>query len=184
MRIISGQFRGRRLNAPRLPHTRPTTDFARTALFNILNHHWNLTSVRVLDLFAGAGSVALEFVSRGAVAVTAVDNDALCIRHLQRINAQWSLSNFQIVHAAVEQFLEHASGRYDIVFADPPHGYEGLQQLPDRILASGLLYPRGWLILETPRKVSFADHPTHFDQRQYGQIAFHFFSVPRSISAG
>ncbi|MCS6990955.1 MAG: RsmD family RNA methyltransferase [Chitinophagales bacterium] len=179
MRIISGQFKGRRLKAPLLPDTRPTTDFARSALFNILNSRWDLTSVRVLDLFAGTGSVALEFVSRGAVSVTAVDNNPACIRFLRKTAAEWKLQNLTIVEADVETYLQHATGQYDIIFADPPHQMPGLHALPDLILSAGVLYPRGWLVLEAPRRLSFAQHPTHFDQRHYGQVAFHFFSLPR-----
>lgn len=183
MRIIAGRFKGRRLQAPRLPNTRPTTDFARSALFNILNNRWDLSAIRVLDLFAGTGSVSLEFISRGAVSVTAVDQDVACIRHLKKTASAWNLNTLNVVQADVETFLQHDHGSYDIIFADPPHHYEKLAALPDLILQANLLYPRGWLIVETPRRFSFAHHPTHFDQRPYGQITFHFFSRPFSPPA-
>ena len=85
MRIISGQYKGKRLTAPKSLPVRPTTDFAKEALFNILNHRIDFNDVKMLDLFAGTGNISYEFASRGTQEITCVDADFGCIKFISKI---------------------------------------------------------------------------------------------------
>ncbi len=176
MRIVGGRHRNRRIAPPKGIEARPTTDFAREGLFNILQHSVALEGIRVLDLFAGTGAVSVEFLSRGAVAVTSVEHDARLFAHLQRVARDLSEPGWSLARADVFQYLRHARGPYDIVFADPPFHLEGTLRLPALVREGGLLAPDGLFILEHPRGVDPGSDPWFVKQRTYGSVHFSFFS--------
>ena len=176
MRIIAGTLRGRRLEPPQNLPVRPTTDMARESLFNILNNYVDYEDCSVMDLFAGTGAVSLEFISRGAREVTAIDINAQCTDFIKRSATQLNIRNIHVVRADVFDLLKRANRRFDIVFADPPYALEGLPTLPDLVFDRGVLSDDGIFILEHPREYSFEEHPHFWQHRAYGKVNFTFFA--------
>ncbi|MCK9204509.1 MAG: RsmD family RNA methyltransferase [Bacteroidales bacterium] len=175
MRIVSGKYRGRRLQPPANLPVRPTTDFAKEGLFNILTNLVDFESISVLDLFTGAGSISFEFLSRGARQVTSVDSNHRCIDFLKKTAHEFGITNLQAVKTNAFIFLKHMHGKYDLIFADPPYELEGISGIPGLVLGSGLLAEGGSFILEHSAKYDFKDHPSFSQQRNYGSVNFSFF---------
>ena len=176
MRIIAGTLRGRRLNPPANLPVRPMTDMARESLFNILNNYVDYDECAVLDLFAGTGAVSLEFVSRGAKEVTAVDINAQCVDFIKSAAQQFHVNNLHVVRSDVFDLLKRAYKKFDIVFADPPYALEDLAKLPDLVFEKDRLTPDGIFVLEHPREFSFEVHPHFWQHRHYGKVNFTFFA--------
>ena len=176
MRIIGGTHRGRRINPPSNFKARPTTDFAREGLFNILNNRVDFESVDVLDLFAGTGSISYEFASRGVKSVHLVEKDIKHISGIKKILKDMDLQNVRPIHIDVKAYLKTCSIKYDIVFADPPYELSWLQELPDIVTQAGIIKEGGVFILEHPRDISFTNHKLFFEHRNYGGVNFSFFN--------
>ena len=177
MRIISGIFGGRRLSPPKNITARPTTDFAKESLFNLLNNRMDFEGIDVLDLFAGTGGIGIECVSRGAREVTAVE-----LAHVQQnwIIAsckQLGIRNLELIRGDVFKFLSACRVKYDLIFADPPYALEQLPTLPDLILGQHILKENGWLVIEHGKDTDFTNHPYHFETRRYGSVHFSFFQI-------
>ena len=175
MRIISGKFRGRRLMPPKNITARPTTDFAKESLFNLLVNKMDIDGADVLDLFAGTGSIGIECVSRGAREVTAVE-----LAHTQQnfiISTCKSLGihNLHLIRGDVFRYLKSCSIRYDLIFADPPYALDELPTLPDLIVPE-LLKPGGLFVLEHGDQYDFSGHPHFLELRTYGSVHFSFFA--------
>jgi len=175
MRVISGRFKGRRFQAPSNIKARPTTDMAREGLFNVLNQKIDLQGLSILDLFAGTGAVSLEFLSRGAEQVTAIDIDITSKKHLEKIKKDWEIKNLKVVKADVLGLAKKANQNFDIVFADPPYGHKRFNEIPDIILNSGWLKNDGLFILEHSSDFDFSPHPMFLDHRNFGNVNFTFF---------
>lgn len=176
MRIISGTFRGRRLAPPKNITARPTTDFAKESLFNLLNNRMDFEGCEMLDLFAGTGSIGLEFVSRGAKEVTSVE-----VAHTQQnfiISAckQLGINNLTVIRGDVFKYLHACQLQYDFIFADPPYALESLPTLPDLIFENSLLKPGGLFVLEHGKTHDFGLHPHFQEHRVYGNVHFTFFA--------
>ncbi|UOB17029.1 RsmD family RNA methyltransferase [Abyssalbus ytuae] len=176
MRIISGKYKGKRLMAPAKLPVRPTTDFAKEALFNIINNHYYFDEVSLLDLFAGTGNISYEFASRGCENITAVDAHLGCIQYINKISAELNF-NITTVKSDVFKFLQKAKLEADIVFADPPYdlSFEDFARIPDFVFSNHLLSEEGMLVIE---------HSTHTDlsalsnfsySKKYGGSVFSFF---------
>jgi 16S rRNA (guanine(966)-N(2))-methyltransferase RsmD len=175
MRIVSGIYRGRRLKPPINLPVRPTTDFAKEGLFNVLNNMVDFESLHVLDLFSGTGSIAFEFLSRGAVEVTAIDSNHRCVEFVKKTAEIFGAENINAVKSNSFVFIKRMISTYNLIFADPPYGLEGIEAIPDLIFSSGLLADGGMFILEHSSGFKFEKHP-HFDShRQYGSVNFSFF---------
>lgn len=175
LRIIGGKYKGRRIEPPPGFRARPTTDFAREALFNILNNRIDFEDITVLDLFSGTGSISYEFASRGAQAVHLVEKDSRHIAGIRRIIKDIGFENIKPVHIDIKAYLRTCSMQYDIVFADPPYDISWLKDLPDLVMNSGVLKNDGLFILEHPRMMSFSNHKLFFEHRNYGGVNFSFF---------
>jgi len=175
LRIIGGKYKGRRIVPPGNFKARPTTDFAREGLFNILNNRINFESVIVLDLFSGTGSISYEFASRGAAEVHLVEKDKLHISGIRRIINEIGFENIKPIHIDVKAYLKTCSVKYDIVFADPPYDLKWLKELPDLVSEAGVIKEDGFFVLEHPRGLSFKDHILFFEHRNYGGVNFSFF---------
>jgi 16S rRNA (guanine(966)-N(2))-methyltransferase RsmD len=176
LRIIGGTHRGRRINPPSNFKARPTTDFAREGLFNILNNRVDFESIDVLDLFAGTGSISYEFASRGVKSVHLVEKDINHISGIKKILKDMDLQNVRTIHIDVKAYLKTCSVKYDIVFADPPYELSWLQELPDIVTQAGVINEGGVFILEHPRDLSFTQHKLFFEHRNYGGVNFSFFN--------
>jgi 16S rRNA (guanine(966)-N(2))-methyltransferase RsmD len=176
MRIVSGKYRGRRLQPPVNLPVRPTTDFAKEGLFNVLNNTVDYETLKVLDLFSGTGSIAFEFLSRGVPEVTAVDSNHRCIEFIKKTAAEFGAANLKAVKSNSFVFLKHMVAKFDLVFADPPYDLEGIESIPDLVFASGLLVPGGLMILEHSDRYKFEKHPCFEQHRNYGSVNFSFFT--------
>jgi len=177
LRIIGGKYKGRRITPPPGFKARPTTDFAREGLFNILNNRVDFDEISVLDLFSGTGSISYEFASRGAREVHLVEKDLKHIAGIRRIIKDIGFTNIKPIHIDVRAFLKACTQKYDIVFADPPYDLRWLSEIPDLVTGSGVIKDDGFFILEHPRNMSFSSHLFFFEHRNYGGVNFSFFSI-------
>jgi 16S rRNA (guanine(966)-N(2))-methyltransferase RsmD len=176
LRIIGGKYRGRRIDPPSNLRARPTTDFAREGLFNILNNRIDFETAEVLDLFSGTGSISYEFASRGAASVVLVEKDMRHISGIKRIIREYGFENIKAVHIDVNAFLRTCTSKYDVVFADPPYELQWLRDLPELVCSAGVIKEDGFFILEHPRDMSFKEHRLFFEHRNYGGVNFSFFN--------
>lgn len=183
MRVIGGKYRNRRIDPPQGIDARPTTDFAKEGLFNILHHSVPLEGIRVLDLFAGTGNISLEFLSRGADEVISVDSDRKLFDFMQRMARDLGESRWRMVKTDVFAFLRSHRGSYDIVFADPPFALEGIERIPTLVMEAGLLGEEGMLIMEHPDAMKPDGLPGFQRTRTYGLIRFSFFAPPAPTTA-
>jgi 16S rRNA (guanine(966)-N(2))-methyltransferase RsmD len=175
LRIISGRYRGKHINPPAGFRARPTTDYARESLFNILTNRIDFESVSVLDLFSGTGSISYEFASRGTSVIHLVEQDPKNIRFIRSTLAEMKISSVRALHIDAKAFLKTCTFKYDVVFADPPYELAWLKDLPDLVLNAGILTETGIFILEHPKDYSFNSHPNFFEHRFYGSVNFSFF---------
>jgi 16S rRNA (guanine966-N2)-methyltransferase len=177
MRIISGTYKGRRLTAPKNLPVRPTTDFAKEALFNILRVRYYFDELTVLDLFSGTGNISFEFASRGVPNITSVDAHQGCIQYINKIAEEFSFP-ITTVKSDVAKYLENASGKYDIIFADPPYEFtpETLESFTQQVFKNSLLNPDGLLIIEHPKQSDLSSLQHFVEARKYGNSAFSFFN--------
>ena len=180
MRIIGGTYGGRRFYPPadKWP-TRPTTDFAKESLFNILTNRFDFGSIRFLDLFGGTGSHSLEIISRGCCDVVYVDKFAGCVRFVRELAQELGASDcIRIYQADVFKFCRRPDlGQFDYIFAGPPYGLPNIDAIPDRIFSNNLVAKGGIFVLETNHLLSFIGHPAFREVRKYGQCHFHFFEA-------
>lgn len=176
MRIISGQYKGRRLSPPKNLPVRPTTDMSKEALFNILNNHFNFTELRILDLFAGTGNISYEFASRGSEPIIAVDADYGCVSFIKKTSTEFDF-NLTVIKSDVFTFLEKNKGEYDIIFADPPYGIDQdkFEKIVHLVFENELLSEEGMLVIEHSKHTKL-NHLEHFSfERNYGGSIFSFF---------
>jgi 16S rRNA (guanine(966)-N(2))-methyltransferase RsmD len=177
MRIISGNFKGRVIAVPKNFRGRPTTDFAREGLFNMLGHMVEMSGLQVLDLFAGTGAFGLECLSRGAETVLAIDQQPLHVKFIQQNFDLFELENGEAMRVDVFSYLAKPDGVFDLVFADPPYDLKQLRNLPEVILKSGVLNDQGLLILEHGKDQDFSTHPSFVQSRQFSNVWFSFFRI-------
>lgn len=177
MRIVGGKHRNRRLHPPHEMEARPTTDFAKEGLFNVLQHSIALEGIRVLDLFAGTGNISLEFLSRGAAEVISVEQDRNLYSFMQRTARELKEEGWRMVRGDVFTFLGSHRGQYDVVFADPPFHLEGIDRIPRLVREGGMLTADGLLILEHHEKTNVSQIPGFQRTREYGTIHFSFFGA-------
>ncbi len=177
MRIISGKYKGRRITPPANISARPTTDFAKEGLFNTLSNMVDFEDICVLDLFAGTGSISIEFLSRGSQEVTAIELNDRQLAFIRKTCNDLKIDNLNLIKGDVFKYLSRAGLKYDLIFADPPYDLSNLQDLPDLIFKYDLLDKDGLFILEHSAKNSFENHPNFSEHRKYGNVNFSFFEV-------
>ena len=180
MRIIGGRLKGKQVNPPMGYKARPTTDYAKEGLFNILNNEYEFEDLKVLDLFGGTGAIAFEFASRGAARVYCVEMERSNASFIKTEAARLGLTNVTMVRDNVFDFLPICREKFDIVFADPPYALEGLETLPDKVFAQDILHPGCYFILEHGDEHDFAAHPFFKKERAYGRVHFSFFEKPEA----
>ncbi len=183
MRIIAGRLRRRSLSAPKGHLTRPTSDRTRESIFNLLESRLALDDADVLDLFAGTGALGLEALSRGAVAVTFVEQASQVLKYARRNADDLGVADAcGFLRADAVGYLERYSGPpYDLILADPPYDLDALARLPD--LALPHLKPHGLFVLEHDTRLSFDDHPCLDTSRPYGRTIVSVFRAPPGEAA-
>lgn len=178
MRIIGGRIKGIHILPPKNLPVRPTTDMAKEALFNFLNNRYDLPECKVLDLFAGTGNISLEFASRGAEMVLAVDADFGCIKWIKQIAQQHELLQIDTRKADVFKYLTQESASFDLIFADPPYHLAQIPQIPDLVFTHKRLNAQGMLIIEHPSMMRMPQQDGYLETRKYGNSSFSFYQHP------
>lgn len=176
MRIIGGSLKGKTINPPAFYKARPTTDFAREGLFNVLNNEYEFEDLKVLDLFGGTGAISFEFASRGAAKVYCVEMARENASFIKTEADRLGLKNVVMVRDNVFDFLPICREKFDMVFADPPYALDGLEAIPDKVFAQDILYPECYFILEHGDEHSFREHPFFVKEKVYGRVHFSFFA--------
>ena len=176
MRVISGIYKRRRFEVPHSFKARPTTDFAKENLFNVLNNYMDFEDhITALDLFAGTGSISIELVSRGCDRVISVERDrdhhAFICKVMKEVKTDVCLP----LRADALHFIERCREQFDFIFADPPYELREIDAIPDMIFKNNLLKEDGLFVLEHGKKNSFVDHPNFLEHRSYGSVNFTFF---------
>lgn len=176
MRVITGKYKGRHFDIPRTFKARPTTDFAKENLFNVLNSYidWEEEPV-ALDLFAGTGSITLELLSRGCSRVISIEKDPLHYKFIKGFIDKLQDLSAVPIKGDVFKYLTHCREQFDFIFADPPYVLTEIPQLPDMILERNLLREGGIMVLEHGKDHDFSSHPRFVEHRQYGSVNFSFF---------
>ncbi len=177
MRIISGIYKRRRFEVPRTFKARPTTDFAKENLFNVLNHYIDFDGATVLDLFAGTGSISIELVSRGCERVISLEKEPLHHAFISKVLKELKTDKCIPVRGDVFRFLERCTERFDFIFADPPYELKELEKLPSLVFERDLLKEDGIFVLEHGKKNHFEDDPHFIEHRSYGSVNFSFFKA-------
>ena len=177
MRIISGTRKGKKIVLPKFFKDRPTTDFGREGLFNVLNNQYYFEDIDVLDLFSGTGCISYEFASRGCKNITIVEKNK---KYTNFINKQLDNifpenNNFVVLQTDAFKFLENNPLNYDIIFADPPFLLENISEIPDFVFQNKALKLDTLLILEHSKRINFKEHEYFSKEKKYGNITFSFF---------
>lgn len=176
MRIISGEYGGRRIQPPaKMPHTRPTTDIAKEGLFNIIDNNLDIPSLKTLDLFGGTGCISYELASRGANNLTIVEKDAAMYDFISTTSAMLGITNLKKVKMDVFAFLNVCQETYDFIFAGPPYALATIDQLPRIIVEKNILNKDGWFILEHTPRNNYQQFPYFRTERNYGTTVFSIF---------
>lgn len=176
MRIISGIYKGKQLYPGKDFKARPTTDFAKESLFNILANKFYFDEIKVLDLFSGTGSISYEFASRGCNAIESVELNPKHAAFIGKTARELKFSQIKVYKVNVYQYLKFNRNKFDIIFADPPYDMEGVNLLPDKIIEKDILTDDGILILEHAKNIDFSLHKRLIEHRNYGSVNFSFFS--------
>lgn len=175
MRIISGIYRGRTINPPRNLRARPTTDFAKENLFNVLTNIVDFEDIDVLDLFSGTGSISYEFASREAHSVTSVEINSVHHNFIRQTARDLKFENFYAVKANVFLYLKSCTKKFDLIFSDAPYDLDGSDEVIKLVFERDLLKDEGFLIFEHSKEQNFEEHPNFWQTRSYGSVQFTFF---------
>ena len=175
MRIISGKLKGRRFYPKNNFPTRPTTDFAKEGLFNIIGHHFDFEDVRFLDLFCGSGNISYEFASRGCTDITSIDKFPGCVKFVKETATAWGIQGMNVLRMDVVKFITSCSDKFDIIFAGPPYAWELIDDMPEMIWENELLEEGGWFILEHSPAHNFENDLRFSFSRNYGKTIFSIF---------
>lgn len=175
MRIITGIYKGRHFDIPRSFKARPTTDFAKENIFNVLTQYVDFDGAEALDLFSGTGSISLELVSRGCQTVVSVEMDRDHHRFIQECLKKLNTKACIPIRGDVFRFVKSCRQQYDFIFADPPYALKELPQIPDLILQKGILKEDGIFVFEHGKDHDFSEHPNFIEHRQYGSVNFTLF---------
>lgn len=175
MRIIGGIHKGKQLITPKNLPVRPTTDFAKEGLFNILNNRLDYEELTVLDLFSGTGNITLEFASRGAKKVFSIDKHTACINFVRDTARSLKFNNIYLERADVFKYLSGTNNKFDLIFADPPYDLENIPMIHDLVFEKGLLNEDGLLIIEHGPRTNLSEKSFFQETRKYGNVNFSFF---------
>ena len=176
MRIITGKYKGRHFDIPRSFKARPTTDFAKENIFNVLTGYIDFDGAIALDLFSGTGSISLELASRGCAHVISVEADRdhhrFILQCLQKLGVTGDVT---AIRGDAFRFIKSCKQQFDFIFADPPYALEELKTIPTLIFEKNLLKEDGVFVFEHGKNDSFTDHPNFVEHRSYGSVNFSIF---------
>ena len=175
MRIISGAFGSKKIYFPRNLPVRPTTDYAKSGLFNILNNYFDFPNVKVLDLFAGSGNITYEFISRGCKNITAVDINYNCVKFIKDSLLKLTANDASVYKASAFTFLNQCMQTFDIIFADPPYNLPDVEKFHSLIYENQLVNKNGWFVLEHASDKDFKNLSHFKEKRVYGNVSFSIF---------
>ncbi len=175
MRIITGIYKGRHFDIPRAFKARPTTDFAKENVFNVINGYIDLDGASALDLFSGTGSISLELLSRGCSRVVSVEADRDHARFISQCLKKIGADNDVLIRGDVFRFLKSCHEQFDFIFADPPYALEQLPTIPDLVFEGNLLKDGGLFVFEHGKQYDFSGNPHFQDHRSYGSVNFTLF---------
>lgn len=176
MRIIGGEFGGRRFNPPaKMPYTRPTTDIAKEGLFNVLQHNLDIEELTTLDLFGGTGSITYELASRGAQSLTIVEKDTAMYEFIKKTAAALHIEHLKTIKMDVFRFIEQCTDTFDFIFAGPPYALKNIDDLPRLVFEKKLLNENGWFVLEHTPRNNYKEFPFYKMEKNYGTTIFSIF---------
>lgn len=176
MRIISGIYGRRRFDVPSTFSARPTTDFAKENLFNVIGNLIDLEGLDALDLFSGTGSISYELLSRECKSVTAVEKNSVHASFIAKVAKELKTDTLQLIRGDVFRYLKSAPAQsFDFIFADPPYALKELPQVPELVFERNLLRDGGIFVMEHPRNYDFSDLPFFNQRRVYGSVNFSLF---------
>lgn len=178
MRIIRGKYGRRRFDVPTNISARPTTDFARENIFNIIENYIDLEGLDALDIFAGTGAVSFEFLSRGCRSVTSVEKAATQQKFITKVARELGDTNLNLVRGDALRYISAAPRSFDVIFADPPYDMDGFADIPGAVLNSGLVKSGTLFIIEHNKTHDFSALPGFREHRAYGSVNFSIFIVP------
>ena len=173
MRIVTGIYKGRHFDVPRTFKARPTTDFAKENIFNVMMGYIDFEGSAALDLFAGTGSISLELLSRGCDEVVSVEMDRDHARFIGQCIDKIGAQGHTLIKGDAFRFLKSCKKQFDFIFADPPYALTNIDTIPD--LALPLLKEGGILVLEHGKQNDFSQHPRFIEHRYYGSVNFSLF---------
>ncbi|MDY0201859.1 MAG: 16S rRNA (guanine(966)-N(2))-methyltransferase RsmD [Bacteroidales bacterium] len=175
MRIVSGKFKGHIFNPPKTIKARPTTDIAKEGLFNILSNRYDFDDIAVLDLFAGTGSISLEFASRGCASIHLVEMDFKHFAFIRKVIAELGINAITPIRHDAYKFIKNCTIQFDVIFADPPYDIKGFESIPDLIFSNNLLKNNGLLIVEHSKRTIMPENSHYTETRNYGNVHFSFY---------
>ena len=175
MRVITGKYKGRHFDIPRSFKARPTTDFAKENIFNVLTQYVDLEEASALDLFSGTGSISLELLSRGCSKVVSVEMDRDHHRFICECLKKLGDDHCTPLRADAFRFIKSCKIQFDLIFADPPYALKELPTIPDLIFEKGLLTEGGIFVFEHGKDHDFTQHPHFIEHRSYGSVNFSLF---------
>lgn len=177
MRIIRGKYGRRRFDVPKNITARPTTDFARENIFNVIENLIDLEGITALDLFAGTGAITWELLSRGCASVTAVEKSSIQYNFIRKVMQILDEKNLTLIKGDVFRFISAAKGQFDFIFADPPYDLPDFGKIPELVLNSGLLHEGSVFIIEHSKNYDFSTLPHFKEHRVYGSVNFSIFII-------
>jgi 16S rRNA (guanine(966)-N(2))-methyltransferase RsmD len=176
MRVIGGIYKRRRFETPRAFRARPTTDFAKEGLFNILSNYMDFSEgLSALDLFSGTGSISIELVSRGCEKVISVEKDKIHHAFIRKIMDEVKTDKCLPIRGDVFKFINGTEKAFDFIFADPPYDLPELETIPELIFKNNLLKEEGLFVLEHGKDKDFSRYAHFTERRNYGSVNFSFF---------
>lgn len=175
MRIITGKYKGRHFDIPHSFKARPTTDFAKENIFNVLRAYIDFEDSAALDLFAGTGSISLELLSRGASTVVSVEMDRDHAAFIAQCVKKLGDDSCRIIRGDVFRFIKSCRQQFDFIFADPPYVLPKIPEIPDMIFEKNMLKDCGIMVVEHGSRDDFSHHARFVEHRAYGSVNFSIF---------
>lgn len=175
MRIVSGIYKGKTFNPPKNLKARPTTDTAKEGLFNIIGNQFDFDTISVLDLFSGTGSISFEFASRGTQNIHLVELDSMHFQFIKKVQKELNLMQITPIRYDAYKFLKNCKLTFDIIFADPPYSFTGIEKIAQIVFEKNLLKKDGILVIEHSKQTSLEHVERFYEKRMYGNTHFSFF---------